>query len=91
MWPPQVFSMPNLASEAVAAAMAPENYFACGDDGFSGGCAAMDFGTIPHYDSSPPGNPADAAYFLGDPIMQIIGDTNVVLTATATTPTPRHR
>lgn len=81
MWPPQVFSMPNLSSPEIASAMTPSVYLACEDGGFSGGCPLMDFATTPHYDTSPPGNPSDASYFLGDPVLQYDGARTVTLTA----------
>lgn len=79
MWPPQVFSMPNLASPEIATAMTTAAFSTCEDNGFSGGCPAMDFSTVPHYDTSPPGNPSDAAYFLGDPVLQVEGPRTVSL------------
>ncbi|MFN8616095.1 MAG: SH3 domain-containing protein [Dehalococcoidia bacterium] len=87
IWAPQVFSMPNLASPDIAAAMTPQVYQACEDNGFSGGCPLMDFATVPHYDSTPPPSAADATYFLGDPSITISGATSVALTAGATTAT----
>ena len=87
MWQPQIFVMPNLASPEIAEAMTPALFQACEDGGFSGGCPSMDFPTVPHYDTSPPGNPSDAAYFLGDPVLQVDGSRSVALTATASTST----
>ena len=87
MWAPQVFNMPNLLSAEIASAMTPSAFLECEDAGFSGGCPSMDFPTVPHYDTSPAGNPSDAAYFLGDPVLQVDGARTVSLTATATTST----
>ncbi len=87
IWAPQVFSMPNLDSPEIAAAMTPQNFQSCEDNGFSGGCPLMDFATTPHFDSTPPPSAADAAYFLGDPSITISGATSVALTAGATTAT----
>ncbi|MEO8539567.1 MAG: SH3 domain-containing protein [bacterium] len=87
VWPPQVFSMPNLASPEIAAAMVPSAFQTCEDNGFSGGCPAMDFATIPHFDSTPPPNPSDVSLFLGDPVLKITGNTTILLTAAASTAT----
>lgn len=87
IWPPQVFAMPNLSSPEIAAAMTPAKFQTCEDNGFSGGCPAMDFPTTPHNDTTPAPSPGDAAYFLGDPSILITGKTAVVLTATATSAT----
>ena len=87
IWPPQVFNMPNLASPEIASAMTASKFLACEDGGFSGGCPLMDFPTVPNYDTSPPGNPSDASYFLGDPTLQITGTRTVSLTAAAFTAT----
>jgi hypothetical protein len=84
MWPPQAFAMPNLASPEVASAFTVAAFSTCEDAGFAGGCPLMDFPTTPHYDSSLPPNPSDAAYFLGAPVLQIVGETNVKLSAGAT-------
>ena len=85
MWPPQVFTMPNLASPEIASAFTVAAYDTCDDAGFSGGCPLMDFPTTPHYDSSPPADPSAAAYFLGEPVLQILGELTVNLTSGATT------
>ena len=87
MWPPQVFSMPNLASPEIASALSAENYHACEDNGFSGGCPSMDFPTTPHFDSTPAPLPGAASAFLGAPSITISGNTQVALVATATTST----
>lgn len=87
IWKPQIFTMPNLSSPEIATALASQVYLACEDNDFAGGCPGMDFPTIPHYDTTPPANPADAALFIGDPVMQIDGARQVTITATATTAT----
>jgi hypothetical protein len=81
MWPPQVFSMPNLSSPEIASAMETSAYLECDAVDFAGGCPLMDFPTTPHYDTSPPGNPSDASFFLGDPVLQYEGARTVSLTA----------
>ncbi len=87
MWPPQVFGMPNLASPEIATALTTSNFLACEDGDFGSGCPLMDFPTTPHFDSSPPGNPSDAAFFLGDPVLEVTGTRTVSLTAGADTAT----
>lgn len=87
MWLPQVFSMPHLASPEIAEALKVSAFDACEDAGFSGGCPAMDFPTTPHYDTTPPANPATAAAFVANPVLQVTGAREVVLTADASTAT----
>jgi hypothetical protein len=87
MWPPQVFSMPNLVSPEISFALQPSAFHTCEDAGFSGGCPGMDFPTLPHFDSTAPPSAADAASFIGSPSLQITGATSVSLTATATSST----
>jgi hypothetical protein len=87
LWPPQVFSMPNLAIEAVASAFKTQNYMACADsDTPLTACAAMDFPTTipgakppvtPHTDTTPPVDPAQAAAFIRDPQIQYSGPASV--------------
>jgi hypothetical protein len=67
--------------------MTTSNFLECEDGDFAGGCPLMDFPTIPHYDSSPPGNPSDAAYFLRDPVLEVVGARTVSLTAASATAT----
>ncbi|MGE0598078.1 MAG: SH3 domain-containing protein [Dehalococcoidia bacterium] len=87
MWLPQVFSMPNLASPEIATAFAIEAFNTCSDEDFEDGCAAMDFPTTPHFDSTPAPDPGGAAYFLGSPVLQINGARTVNLTAESATAT----
>jgi len=46
-----------------------------------------ELGVEPHYDSTPPVNPALAGAFLGNPQLQVVGDRTVNITASATTAT----
>ncbi len=87
MWAPQVFSMPNLASPEIASAFSIEAFTACSEGDFENGCAAMDFPTTPHFDSTPVPNPADATYYLGSPVLDIAGSRTVNLTAESATAT----
>jgi hypothetical protein len=80
MWQPQVFNMPNFTIEPVADAFRTENFLACEDAGFSGGCARMDFPTsfpdlniTTHSDSTAPADPGAAAAFLGSPSLTVDG------------------
>ena len=87
LWPPQVFSMPNLAIEIVASAFKPRNYTACANsDTPLTDCAAMDFPTAipaanppvtPHPDTTPPVDPTQAAAFIRDPQIQYSGPASV--------------
>lgn len=87
LWPPQVFSMPNLAIEAVASAFKPQNYTACANsDTPLTDCAAMDFPTAipaanppvtPHPDTTSPVDPTQAAAFIRDPQIQYSGPASV--------------
>ncbi len=74
MWMPQEFSMPAFAAPQVAAAFKADNFLACQDAGFGGGCPAMDFptkipelGVVTHSDATPPASTALAASFFGSP------------------------
>lgn len=94
MWLPQVFVMPSLSAPQVATALAPEHYHACSKADYNDGCAAMDFPTAipelgiePHFDSTPPVDPALAPAFIGNPILQVIGDRSVSITAGAASAT----
>ena len=89
LWPPQVFAMPDLSNPAVAAAFQPANFMSCqNSQGFSGGCPAMDFPTsfpnlvppvVPHTDSTPAVDPSLLAGFLGNPITQVTGPSQLNL------------
>jgi hypothetical protein len=88
MWAPQYFFMPDFTIPEVGAAFTAERFTACEDKGFSGGCPNMDFpttiaahGLAPHPDLTPPGNPALASKFLGDPRLAYTGPASMVLTA----------
>lgn len=85
MWTPQVFSMPNLASPEIAAALAVANYDACSDSGAAEACAPMDFSTVPHREVANAPDPSDVAYFIGAPSLEIVGTRTVSLTAGAAT------
>ena len=90
MWTPQVFSMPAFAAPAVAAAMNPENFLSCQSADFGGGCAEMDYPTtIPelgvetHQETGNLASPSLVSYFLGSPVLDVIGTRDVSLTVTA--------
>jgi hypothetical protein len=94
IWLPQVFVMPSLSVPQVAAAMEPEKYHACSRADFEGGCASMEFPTTipelgiePHFDSTPPVDPSLASAFIGNPVLQVIGERSVSITAGAATAT----
>ena len=94
LWPPQVFTMPSLTVPQVASALTAENYNSCSDGSFDEGCASMDFPTtipeleiVPHFDTTPPVDPALAAVFLGNPQLQVVGDRAVSITASTTSAT----
>lgn len=94
IWLPQVFVMPSLTVPQVAAAMEPEKYHACSRADFEGGCASMDFPTTipelgiePHFDSTPPVDPSLASAFIGSPVLQVIGERSVSITAGAASAT----
>lgn len=88
IWPPQKFFVPVLSDGRVASAFAPGNFLDCEDDGFSGGCPAMDFPTtiaerkvVTHPDTTPPADETFRTFLLGDPKFQYSGPAQVALTA----------
>mgnify|MGYP005839197539 CR=1 FL=1 len=94
IWPPQVVHMPAFSIPAVARAFAPAAYQECAADGFTGGCAAMDFPTtIPelgvktHKDSTPKPPTSLAATYLGAPQLQVVGERNLTLQVSGTNST----
>jgi hypothetical protein len=94
LWLPQVVTMPSLTVPQIAAALTAENFNICSNGDFAGGCAPMDFPTtipelqiVPHFDTTPPVDPALASAFLGNPQLQVIGDRAVSITASTTSAT----
>ncbi len=89
LWPPQVFNMPDLSNETIAAAFQVANFTACdAADDFLAGCPAMDFPTsfpdatppVPaHADSTPAVDPSLAAAFIGSPKLVVSGPTSGTL------------
>jgi hypothetical protein len=89
LWPPQVFNMPDLSNETVAAAFRVASFAACdASDSFLAGCPAMDFPTgfasaapplRAHADTTPPVDPSLALAFIGNPQLVVTGPTKVTL------------
>ena len=89
-WLPQAFFMPDFGSPEVAAAFKPQHFLDCQENGFSGGCPAMDYPTtipgrnvIPHADTTPAVNPSLVSVFLGDPKLQYSGPTTLTLSVSS--------
>ncbi|MEX0784555.1 MAG: hypothetical protein WD557_18110 [Dehalococcoidia bacterium] len=95
LWESQFFNMPNFENAEIAAAFAPENFLACEEGGFSGGCPSMDYPTtiaddpeteadkslIAHADTTGASQASWRAKWLGDPVFGYEGPYTLALTA----------
>ena len=86
LWQPVDVNMPDHAIDAVRAALEPQNYIACDNAFWFGGCPAMhfptsipEFGVEPHLDPTPPADPAQLERLLGEPRIRITGPADAAI------------